>query len=329
MKNMRDINRKKILGAILDNFIWVLLLGLVIIGAIAIPRFFSVDNAINILYNSASFGMMVLGMTFALLLGKLDLSIESTYAFASGIGILCMTRWFDMNPVLAIVVTLVVGIGIGYCNSLLSVNLNINPFLATLCTMLILRGYVLFLIPQGIFNIDKTYLSIGDDMVPGTKFPIVIFVFVGIYILVHVLLKRTAFGKNLIATGSNERSAYLAGIDTKKVKVWAFVLAGFFAGLGGYFMVGRMGAITNSMGDGAIMMVIAACILGGVSMYGGKGTPIGALGGIIFLITIQNVLNMSGVNPFIIQVVQGFILLAAIVFDSLRERLYHRLMTSA
>jgi len=322
-------NRKKITIGILDNFIWMLLVGLIIIGALMIPRFFSIDNAVNILYNSSSFGMMVLGMTFVLLLGKLDLSIESTYAFAAAIGILCMTRWFDMHPVLAIIVTLAVAFGVGYGNSLLTVNMGINPFLATLCTMIILRGFVLFLVPQGIFDIDSRYLSIGDDMLPGTKFPIVIFVFIGIYIFVHILLKRTPFGKNLIATGSNERSAYLSGINIRNVKIWAFILAGFFAGLGGYFMVGRMSAITNTMGDGAIMMVIAACILGGVSMNGGKGTPIGALGGIIFLTTIQNVLNMSGVNPFVIQAVQGFILLAAIVFDSFREKIYHRMMMSS
>ncbi len=320
------IKSKKLVVGMLDNFIWVLLIGLIIIGSVGIDRFFSVDNFMNIFYNSSSYGMMVLGMAFVMLLGQLDLSIESIYAFGPSIAVLCITKWMGLDPVLGILLTLGVGMLMGWINGLLSVKMGINPFLVTLCTMMIMRGTVLFLIPQGLFDIPSQYTWLGFATIPGTTIPIAVFIFVGIFIFADIMLKRTTFGKNLIATGSNATSAYLAGINISRIKLWAFSIAGLCAAMGGLLMVGRMGSVTNSMGDGAIMQVIAACILGGVNMNGGKGTAIGAMGGILFLIAVQNVLTMSGFSPFLIQVVQGLILLAAIVFDNLREKLYHRLM---
>jgi ribose/xylose/arabinose/galactoside ABC-type transport system permease subunit len=306
----------------LDNFIWVLLLLLAVIATLSIPSFFTVKNFTNILYNCSSFAFMVLAMTFVLFLGQFDLSIESVYAFGPAIGAMFMLKWFSWNPVLCIVVTLVAGGLVGLFNAVMTVKLKINAFLMTLCMLMILRGVVLYLIPQGLYDIPESYLFLGDYKIPGTNIPIAILLVLLLYILADIVVRRTSYGRNLIATGSNGKAAYLAGINTDKIKMISFVLSGLFAALGGLLAAGRIGSITNGMGDGQIMEVFAAAVLGGISPDGGKGKVIGALGGVIFLQTISNVLTMSGVNPFLIQVIEGALLLKAVVIDNVRLKLY-------
>lgn len=306
----------------LDNFIWVLLLLLAVIATLSIPSFFTVKNFTNILYNCSSFAFMVLAMTFVLFLGQFDLSIESVYAFGPAIGAMFMLKWFSWNPVLCIVVTLVAGGLVGLFNAVMTVKLKINAFLMTLCMLMILRGVVLYLIPQGLYDIPESYLFLGDYKIPGTNIPIAILLVLLLYILADIVVRRTSYGRNLIATGSNGKAAYLAGINTDKIKMISFVLSGLFAALGGLLAAGRIGSITNGMGDGQIMEVFAAAVLGGISLDGGKGKVIGALGGVIFLQTISNVLTMSGVNPFLIQVIEGALLLMAVVIDNVRLKLY-------
>jgi ribose/xylose/arabinose/galactoside ABC-type transport system permease subunit len=233
-----------------------------------------------------------------------------------------MLKWFSWNPVLCIVVTLVAGGLVGLFNAVMTVKLKINAFLMTLCMLMILRGVVLYLIPQGLYDIPESYLFLGDYKIPGTNIPIAILLVLLLYILADIVVRRTSYGRNLIATGSNGKAAYLAGINTDKIKMISFVLSGLFAALGGLLAAGRIGSITNGMGDGQIMEVFAAAVLGGISPDGGKGKVIGALGGVIFLQTISNVLTMSGVNPFLIQVIEGALLLKAVVIDNVRLKLY-------
>lgn len=319
---------KKLSLVILDNFIWVLLLLLIIIGS-SIPNFFTVRNFSNIIYNSTAVGFMTLGMVFCLLVGHLDLSVESIYAFSPCLGALLMGQWGQVSPVLAIIITLLSGIMIGAFNGTLSVKLNINPFMLTLCTQMILRGLVLYFIPQGIFGLPDAFVFLGSAKLFGTSIQIAVVIFVVIFILMHLVIKKTPFGRNLIATGSNMKAAYLTGINTDRVRIIAFILAGLFSALGGLLMAGRIGSVTNTMGQGEVMTVLAAAVLGGVSMNGGKGTVIGAIGGILFMKLTANVLTMSGVSPFMIEVVQGLILMGAILFDNVREKLYVRIMRVA
>ncbi len=319
--------RRKSAVFMIDNYIWVLLVFLVAVAAIFIPKFFSTQNFLNVFYQSTSFSMMVLGMTFCLLIGQFDLSIESVFAFGPAIGTLFMLHWFPhSSPYLAILVTLVAGSAVGLFNGLMTVKLGVNAFLQTLCMLIILRGFVLFLIPMGIYQIPNPYLLLGEYVIPGTRFPIAIIVCLLLFLLAHLIITRTPFGKNLIASGSNPRAAFLAGIDTGKLRIWAFILSGTLAALGGLLLVGRMGAVTNSMGNGDIMQVFAAAVLGGISLDGGKGSISGALGGVLVLSMISNVLNLGGVSPFLIQAIQGVLLLLAVVIENFRESFY-RLVT--
>jgi len=316
--------RRKTAVFMIDNYIWVLLLFLIVVATFLVPRFFSTQNFLAVLYQSTSFSMMVLGMTFCLLIGQFDLSIESVFAFGPAIGTLFMLTWFPhSSPYLAIVVTILAGAAVGLFNGLMTVKLGVNAFLQTLCMLIILRGFVLFLIPMGIYRIPSPYLFLGEYIIPGTRFPLAIIICLLLFLLAHLVITKTPFGKNLIASGSNQRAAFLAGIDTGKLRIWAFVLSGGLAALGGLLLVGRMGAVENSMGNGDIMQVFAAAVLGGISLNGGKGSISGALGGLLVLSMISNVLNLGGCSPFLIQAIQGVLLLLAVVIENFRERLYH------
>lgn len=316
---------KKFYLLVLDNFIWLLVIILLIIGSAGIPKFFSPQNFINILYHSSAMGMMILGMSFCLLAGQMDLSIESTFAFAPAIGILLMDKWLPgISPIVAIIATLIVGGLVGLVNGLIVVKLKINSFLETLAMLIILRGLVLFLLPQGIFDIPNSFLAMGEysSNLAGLKIPIAIFIFIGIFIIAHFIMNNSFFGKNVIATGSNPFGAFISGINIGRIYIYVFIISGIAAAFGGILLVGRIGSILNQMGDGDILLVFAGTVLGGISLQGGRGKVINALGGALLLVIVSTLLNLSGVSPFLITTIQGLILLGAIILGNARELLY-------
>lgn len=322
---MKNSVTKSLGIVIIENFIWILVLVVAVVAAFTVPKFFTVRNLLNLGYQSASFSMMVLGMAFCLMVGQFDLSLESTFAFAPAIGVLFMLDWFpNVPPIIAIFITILVGAGVGMFNGVMVVKLGINAFLQTLSTLIILRGIVLYLIPQGLYEIPASYLFLGEYVISGTTIPLVVPLSIFIFLLAHFIITRTPFGRDLLAIGSNEAAAFLAGVNISKVKLSAFVISGIFSALGGLFLVGRMASVTNMMGSGDILEVFAATVLGGVALSGGVGSMIGAFGGVIVLSEISNILSLSGVNPFLVQATQGSILLIAIISENSRETLYKK-----
>jgi ribose/xylose/arabinose/galactoside ABC-type transport system permease subunit len=237
-----------------------------------------------------------------------------------------MQRWFPgiVSPPVAIVIALIVGVGVGLINANLSVLLKINSFLVTLGMLIVLRGLCAYLIPEGLYYLPKGFIALGDAKVFG--FPVALIVFIIAVVGVYILVNKTEFGTNLYAVGSSEKAAYLFGINVGKIKAITFVLAGLFAALGGLTATGRMQAVIADMGDGDIITVFAACFLGGMSMSGGKGEIVDLIGSILTLSMITNILNLIGVNPFLVRVIYGFILLLAIILANLQEQFRQRLL---
>ena len=320
--NMGKNGSKQLDRAVLfsvSHGIWMIFLVIFVIGLIFIPGFAKFSNIVNVMWGNVSFGFLVLGMFIVLLTGQTDLSIESTFAIAPIMGAIMMLNWFPkvVSPSFAILIVLVTGCLVGFINSLLSVYLEINSFLVTLTMLLVLRGMSEYIIPEGLYYLPETFIALGNQKIGG--FPIALGIFIILAITLLILTRKTEFGKNLYATGSSERAAYLAGVDVKKVKTIAFILSGFFAALGGLTSAGRMQAVTADMGSGDVMTVFAACFLGGASMSGGKGDVVDLIGAILTLSIITNILNLRGVNPFLINVIYGLILLFAIVFAKFQQ----------
>lgn len=324
------MKKRDILLFLLDYYIWILVLVFYIAASFFIPRFFTVNNFANILYHSVSSGLMILGMSFCLLTGQTDLSVESTYAFAPAFAVMLMCRWLPgFDPYAGIAVTLLMGMAIGLANGLIVVKLKINAFLVSLATMMIMRGIVLFWVPQGIFDIPKEYKYMGEVMLNFgfIRLPVSIFLMLLVYVFCNYIMTRTNYGMSIIATGSNAAAAFIAGINTNRILISVFVVAGFLSALGGFLNIGRIGSLLNTMGSGEAMFVLAGATLGGISMTGGTGKIINALGGTLMLTIVATLLNLWGVNPFLVQAIQGAILLLAIILGNSRDYVYKLYMS--
>ena len=324
------MKKRDLLLILLDYYIWILVFAFFVAASLVIPRFFTVNNCVNILYHSVSMGMMILGMSFCLLTGQTDLSIESTYAFAPAVAVMTMNKWLlGFNPFLAIALTLATGMLVGLVNGLIVVKLRINAFLVSLAMLIILRGVVLFWVPQGIYNVSDVYKFMGETMLDFNFFrlPISIFLLLFIYISANYIMARTNYGMSIIATGSNPAAAFIAGINTNRILISVFVVSGFLAALGGFLNLGRIGSLLNTMGNGDVMFVLAGATLGGISMTGGTGKIINALGGTLLLTIVATLLNLRGVNPFLVQAIQGCILLFAIILGNSRDYFYKLYMS--
>lgn len=305
---------------VIDNMIWVILSIMVLIFGLTIPSFFETSNFINILYASAALSMIVLAQGICLISGNFDLSVESTIGFAPMIGVLLMTRWLPgFNPFLAIVATLLVGALIGLFNAYFVIRVKVNAFLQTLAVLIVLRGLMLFLVPLSIFGFPRVYSFPGGGSVFGI--PVAIVIFLLIYLVMDIILKKTPFGRHLYAVGGNLQAAMVCGIKVDSVRAKAFVISGVLSAIGGLLMAGRMDSITNVMGEGQALLTFAGAILGGVSMAGGKGRVFGILGGVLLLGVIDNALTLIGLNPYLIYATKGIILFVAIVTDQVKVTL--------
>ncbi|MDR1711232.1 MAG: ABC transporter permease [Propionibacteriaceae bacterium] len=310
-----------------NHLIWPLLAVLVVIGAF-VPGFLSQRNLINVAWGATPLACMTLGMFLVMVTGALDLSIESSFAVAPTLGLLVVMQWLPDSPwILALLTMLAVGLTVGFINGLISVKLGVNAFLVTLATMLILRGVVIYLIPEGVYGLPTgvTYWGgariFGEGEANRNGLPIAIIIVVALVVLLAVVMNSTAFGKSVYAIGNNEPAAFVAGINVQRVKITCFVLAATFAAVGGLLQVGRLDSVTATMGDGDIMNVFAAATLGGTSLNGGRGHVSGILGAALLITAIDNIMNLIGVEPSIRRIVFGAVLLAAICLASIQERL--------
>lgn len=282
-------------------------------------------NLLNVLWAAAPLGLTALGLFFVLVSGNLDLSLESTYGFAPAIAVLLMTQWMPalVPPALAVVLTVLVGAGVGLANGVLSVLMKVNAFLITLATLLILRGVLVTLIPEGIYYLPEGYTYPGSGQIAGV--PVAIFVLAAVYLLAYAVMNYHSYGKALQAVGSNRRAAHIAGIHINRTLMYAFVLAGTCAAIGGLLEVGRTQSVSAGTGEGSILLVFAAAILGGTSLAGGHGRVTGVAGAVLVLAAVDNLLNLTGIDPSIRQVVYGLILLAGIYLASFQDRLRERI----
>ena len=323
-------NGLKIKLFLLDNVIWIMLILFFLVSAYGVPQFSSWSNIVNILYHSTIMSMLVLAQGFVLISGNLDLSIDSILAFAPGIVILAATNWFPGvlgNPFLCIFLTLVVGGMLGLFNGVCVSKLGMNALMQTLSVSIILRGLILFLIPFSIFPLNPAYSFIGKARIHALgNMPVAIFITFGIFLFFHIVLKHTVFGRNYMATGGNKRASYVAGVNTTRMIIAGFVIAGVLSAVAGLLTAGRQDSVSNTMGNGMVLLAFAGALLGGTSMFGGKGSSLGMLGGAILLGMFSNALNLMGVQVTLVHAVQGTLIFLAILIDRFRFQLRAKLL---
>jgi ribose transport system permease protein len=259
--------------------------------------------------------VLAVGMTIVLVHGGIDLSVGAVAGLTGGLVAYLMGHGVPMGW--AFVDALLLGTALGLINGLVITRLGVPDFIATLAMLGVARG-LLFVWTQGVPFIDYVtdpYRTVGglDKIVWQITLPMVIVVIVAG--LAALMLRRSRFGSHVRATGSNREGARLAGVAVDRVKVIVYALSGALAALVGIILAGQLTTVQPGMGEGLELRAIAAAILGGAALTGGRGSIVGAVVGAITLSVIQNIINLSGINPAWETTIVGAILLAAVVVD--------------
>lgn len=308
----------KIQLALLNNLVWVMVAVFFLLNAVFTPSFLSSRNLLNILFQSATLGLMVLGQGIVMMVGELDLSMEATLAFAPGLAIL-LGKAAGLPAFVCILVTLIIGTAVGFFNGFCLVKLKTNSFLLTMSTQIVMRGLVLFLVPFSLAKLDPVYTFLGRGKIGPLQ--VAVLALVIIYAVFEFLFRKTTVGRRFLLTGGNRSAAFISGICTERVVIYAFILAGLLSAVAGLITAGRQNAVSNNMGSGLVMMAFAGAILGGCSFNGGMGKPIGMLGGTLLLGMLDNALTLNGVDVNLVSATKGALIFLAILLDHLRYRL--------
>ena len=272
-------------------------------------NFLTANNLLNLLLQVTSNALIAFGMTFVILTGGIDLSVGSILALSSALtaGLLGS----GMPVTLAILISLILGCILGMMNGLLISYGKLAPFIVTLATMTIFRGATLVYTN----GLSDTFLFqfLGQGYIVGIPFPVIIMFIV--FIVLYVLLHKTAFGKSVYAIGGNEKAAYISGVKLNKVKIIIYSISGIMASISGLIITSRLSSAQPTAGASYEMDAIAAVVLGGTSLSGGKGRILGTLIGALIIGVLNNGLNIIGVSAFWQQVVKGVVILIAVLID--------------
>lgn len=314
----KEKNFKFLIGLILQNSAYILLLILCIILALVSPNFLTVDNIVNVLLQTSIMGVLAIGMTFIISTGNIDISVGNVMGMCSAVGI-ALVMMLDCPWWLSMIAMVITGIGFGVINGICVAYIKIPAMLVTLATQCIATGMVLVISNgKSWYNIPEQYTAIAGTKVLG-KVPLLIIIMVVLYIIFHFVLSYTVYGRKILAVGGNPESAKVSGINTEKVVFSSYVLCGAVVGIAAILQTGRLGAFYASMGSGMEMNVIAATVIGGTCMTGGRGKISGTLAGVLLLGVISNALNLLGVDANWQNVARGIIILFAVILDALRQ----------
>ncbi len=292
------------------------LLVLMALVAMISPSFLTVDNLLNILRQTSVNAIIAAGMTFVILTAGIDLSVGSILAFA---GAICASMIaMDMPIFAAFAATIAIGAVLGATQGSIISHFGVQPFIATLVGMTMFRGATLVYtngrpISTGDFDVAETFYHLGGGYIAGIPVPVVMafVVFVGCWFI----LNHTAIGRYVYAIGGNEQVAKLAGINVNRVKIIVYALSGALAALAGLVLTARLESAQPTAGLAYELDAIAAVVLGGTSLAGGKGRITGTLIGALIIGTLNNALNILDVSSYYQMIAKGGVILLAVMLD--------------
>lgn len=287
---------------------------LTIILSILSPNFLSLDNILNILRQVSINALIAFGMTFVILTGGIDLSVGSMLALAAALTAGFMAS--GMDPILAMLLGLLAGALMGALNGFVITKGKVAPFIATLATMTIFRGLALVYTegrPITGLSKDLSFELMGRGYFFGIPVP-VIWMLIS-YAILYFILKKTTFGRRVYAIGGNEEASILSGIKVDRVKIWVYSITGLLSALAGIILTSRLNSAQPTAGTAYELDAIAAVVLGGTSLSGGRGWIFGTLVGALIIGVLNNGLNLLDVSSFYQQVVKGGVILLAVILD--------------
>ncbi len=297
--------------------ILVVLAGLVLFMALVAPNFTRVDNLLNILRAISINAILAAGMTFVILTGGIDLSVGSTVAVSGVVAVLAAIS--GVPAPLALLIGVASGALCGLVNGALSAYLALAPFIVTLGTMTFLRGLA-YTLTEGrpIVSSTLSFKALGSGYFLGI--PIPVYVMIAVYVAAWYALERTRFGRHVYAVGGNPKAARLAGVKVNRILTSVYVIAGACAGLAGLIFAARVISAQPTAGEGYELDAIAAVVLGGTALAGGRGRIIGTLIGSVILGVLTTGLILLNVPFFTQLLIKGAVIIFAVSIDSLKQR---------
>jgi len=281
------------------------------------PKFFTPRNLTSLLVQASMLGVMAIGMTVVMVGGGIDLSMPATMAFAAVLGALVLAQGAPL--VVGALVMLATGLLVGAFNGFAVAVLGMIPFVVTLAMMIVMSGAAIW--ATGAVSVPLPEPWIDAVLVRLGGFPLSVWVLLALTGLAAVAMRRTVAGQWLYAVGTNATAARIAGVPTRAVLFGSYVVAGLCAGITAILLSARLGAASAPMGNDAVVLdVVSAVVVGGVSIYGGVGGPIGAVVGTLVITVIGNALNMLGVSFYVTLIVKGAAILAFVALDGLVRR---------
>ena len=305
-----------------DEFsVFIPLLAIVVIATILRPAFFSVSNFSAMFTQIPFIATVALGVSFVLMTGNVDISTGRVAGFAGIMmaALICDGGW---SAAPAIIVTMLACAAIGFFNSVLVVKMGVPDFVATMGTLymvggaryLFIHGYELMLSRIETFTLDEVFRTRILGMFPS------FWIMILLYAIVFVVIKKTLWGRRLLACGDNREVAKLAGINVEKMRMTAYVVCSILAAIGGIMLTLDIGKGKPENGDGWEFRAIAGCVVGGVSLSGGKGSPLGVLIGLTLVFTAENAIIFLGAPTTLRVAIQGALMAGAVLFDLYRQK---------
>ena len=262
-------------------------------------------------------GMVASSMMLCLASRDFDLSVGSQVAFFGVLSVMVMNSTNSM--VLTVLTTIAAGLALGFVNGIIIARFNINALIATLATMQIVRGMAYIVSGgQAVGALDARFFVLGASTMLGLPIPVIITAVT--FTIFGIILNYTVFGRNVLAVGGNPETVYLSGVSVKNVRTMNFALQGLVCALAGFILASRLTSGQPNAAQGFELNVISACVLGGVSLYGGKASILGVIAGVFIMGTVQNVMNLMNIPIFYQYVASGTILLLAVGIDQIKSR---------
>lgn len=297
--------------------------GLVVLFAVAfvivsltVPNFLTERNMLGLLQSVVTIGIVACTMMFCLASRDFDLSVGSTVAFSGMVAVMASNATGSI--VLGLIAALLCGGAVGLINGLVIAKFRINALITTLATMQIVRGFALIASDGRAVGInDPSFYQLALSKFLGIPTPI--WVMAAMFIAFGFLLNRTVFGKNTLAIGGNPEASRLAGVNVVNMRVWIFMLQGLVCAVAGVLLASRITSGQPNAATGLELSVISACVLGGVSLAGGRAAISGVIVGVLIMGIAENVMNLLNIQAFYQYVVRGLILLLAVLLDNLRS----------
>ncbi|MDY0094031.1 MAG: ABC transporter permease [Candidatus Vecturithrix sp.] len=295
----------------------LILVVLFVVLMIATDRFLTVQNLSNLVRQTSIIGIVALGMTFVIISAGIDLSVGAVVGLSSIVVALFLKT--GMGIVLSVLLALAVGTLVGLINGIIVHNGKVTPFIATLGMMTIVRGLIMLVSgAKMVAGLPKSFTGFAQLTIVGL--PALFFVWLIVIILATIITKRTQFGRNVYAIGSNVEASRLSGIHIRNNIYRIYAISAFLSSVAGILLTARLGNGIPTAGSGYELDAIASAVVGGASLFGGEGSILGTVLGAILMATLRNGGNLLGINPFILEIAVGALIIFAVLLDQYNKR---------